>query len=189
MNHCRWTKCANALLVVAGGAAMRTTTSIIQTCHCHLVRIVRIQYGFWSFLRWYNVIRIWGKLLKNNLWICVAKKKVLSSTQLSFSAKFPKNGRFYLPWSTIDLVNQRRRSNPTLASREVKLRFWSLLAGCRFLLHNVAMFLQTASRYESRERIRDTSMHKWRIRIDTDFHWKNTDFPHEIVACLIIPVR
>ena len=37
----------------------------------------------------------------------------------------------------IDLVNQRRRPNPTLAPREVKLRFWSLLAGCRFLLHNV----------------------------------------------------
>ena len=38
--------------------------------------------------------------------------------------------------------------------------------------------------YESRERFRYTSMHKWRIRIDTDFHGKNTDFPHEIVACL-----
>ena len=24
------------------------------------------------------------------------------------------------------------------------------------------------------------------IRIYTDFHWKNTDFPHEIVACLAV---
>ena len=45
----------------------------------------------------------------------------------------------------IDLVNQWRSPNPTVA------------AGCRFLLHNVAIFLQTASRYE---RFRDTSMHK-----------------------------
>ena len=27
-------------------------------------------------------------------------------------------------------------------------------------------------------------MHKWMIRIYTDFHWKTTDFHHEIVACL-----
>ena len=27
-------------------------------------------------------------------------------------------------------------------------------------------------------------MHNWRVRVDTDFHGKNTDFPHEIVACL-----
>ena len=102
------------------------------------------------------------------------------------SAKFPKNERFLLPCSTNELhvVNQRRRPNPTVAPREVKLRCWFFGAGCRFLLHNV--FLQTASRYESRERFRDKSMHKCMIRIYTDFHWKNTDFPHEIVACLLV---
>ena len=46
-------------------------------------------------------------------------------------------------------------------------------------------FLQTASRYESREKCRDTSMHRRRIRIDTDFHRKNTDSSQEIVACLV----
>ena len=50
--------------------------------------------------------------------------------------------------------------NPTVAPREVKLRFWLFAAGCRFLFHIVAIFLQTASRYESRERFRDKSMHK-----------------------------
>ena len=80
--------------------------------------------------------------------------------QLALSAKFPKNGRFRLPWSMIELVNQRRMRNPTVAPHEVKLRFWFFAAGCRLLLHNVAIFLQTASRYESRERFRDTSMHK-----------------------------
>ena len=77
-------------------------------------------------------------------------------TQLAFSAKFPKNGRFRLLWSAIDLVNQRR-PNPTVAPRDVKLRFLFFAAGCRFILQNVAIFLQTASRYE---RFRDTSMHK-----------------------------
>ena len=43
---------------------------------------------------------------------------------------------------------------------KVKLRFWFFAAGCRFLLHNVAIFLQTVSRYESCERFRDTSMHR-----------------------------
>ena len=45
-------------------------------------------------------------------------------------------------------------------------------------------FLKTALRYESREKCRDTSMHRRMIRIDTDFHRKNTDSPQEIVACL-----
>ena len=46
--------------------------------------------------------------------------------------------------------------------------------------------LQTASRCESRAKCRDTSMHWRMIRIDTDFCFKNTDSPHEIVACLQI---
>ena len=82
---------------------------------------------------------------------------------IAFSAKFRKNGSFCLPWSMIDdLVNQRRRPNPTVAPGEVKLRFWFFAAGCRFLLGPTQCrdFLQTASRYESRERFRDTSMHK-----------------------------
>ena len=45
--------------------------------------------------------------------------------------------------------------------------------------------LQSASRCESRAKCRDTSMHWRMIRIDTDFRFKNTDSPHEIVACLI----
>ena len=51
------------------------------------------------------------------------------------------------------------RPNPTVAPCEVKLQFWFFAAGCRFVLHNVAICLQTASRYESRERFRNTSMH------------------------------
>ena len=80
--------------------------------------------------------------------MCSENKTVLSSTQLALSAKFPKNGRFRLPWSTIDLVNKRRRhDNPTVALRKVKLRLWFFAAGCRFVLHNVAIVLRTASRY------------------------------------------
>ena len=41
----------------------------------------------------------------------------------------------------------------------MKLRFWLFAAGCRFLLHNDEIFLQPASRYELRERFRDT-MHR-----------------------------
>ena len=113
--------------------------------------------------------------------MCSEIKQFYRRTQLAFSAKFPKNGRFRLPWSAI-LVNQRR-PNPTVAPRDVKLRFWFFAAGCRFILQNIAIFLQTASRYE---RFRDTSMHKKEgyglIQIFTK---KNTDFPHEIVACLV----
>ena len=99
-------------------------------------------FAFFEMIRPYHVvIRIWGKLLKNNLCICVAKQNSLSSTQLAFSAKFlEKNGRFRLRWSTIDLVNQRRRPNPTVAPREIKFRFSLFSAGCRFLLHNVEIF-------------------------------------------------
>ena len=165
---------------------------VLQTCH--LVRIVRIQYGFLPFLRWYGRIKLWygfeAKYWKTIYEYVKRNKTVLSSTQLAFSAKFPtKKREISLRWSTIDLINQRRRPNPTVAPREVKLRFWFFAAGCRFLLHHVAIFWQTASRYESRERFRDKSMHKWRIRTDTDFHWTNTDFPHEIVACLVLPHR
>ena len=110
--------------------------------------------------------------------MCSETKQFYRRTQLAFSAKFPKKmeilllliacsmhstcgvlglyTRFRLPWSAIDLVNQRR-PNPTVAPRDVKLRFWFFAAGCRFILQNVAIFLQTASRYE---RFRDTSMHK-----------------------------
>ena len=66
------------------------------------------------------------------------------STQQAFSAKFPKNRRFRLPWSTIELDNQRRRPNLTVAPHEVRLRFWFFAAGCRFLLHVLRFFLQTA---------------------------------------------
>ena len=62
--------------------------------------------------------------------MCSENKTVLSSTQLNFPAKLPKNGRFRLPRSTIDLVNQRRRPNPTVAPRDVKLRLWFFAAGC-----------------------------------------------------------
>ena len=52
-------------------------------------------WAFFEMIRPYHaVIRIWGKLLKNNLWICVAKPNSFIVTQLAFSAKFPKNGRF-----------------------------------------------------------------------------------------------
>ena len=143
-------------------------TAILAVCQtCHLVRIVRIQYGFWPFLKWYGCITLWYGF-EANFWktiydMCIAKQNSFIIDTTSFSAKFPKNGRFRLPWSTIDLVNQRRRPNPTVTQCEVKLRFWFFAAVWRFLLHNVAIFLQTALRYESRERFRDTSMHKWRI--------------------------
>ena len=117
--------------------------------------------------------------------MCSDTKQFYRRHNYLFPLNFQKTRGFRFRWSTINLVNQRRRPSPnlTVAPREVKLRFWCA-AGCRFLLHDVAICLQTASRYESRECFRDKSMHKWRIRIDTDFHWKNTDFPHEIVACL-----
>ena len=123
---------------------------------------------------------------KQFIHMCIETKQFYRRHNWLFSLNFRKSRRFRLPWSTIDLVNQR--PDLTIAPREVKLRFWFFAAGCRFLLHNVAIFLQTASRYESRERFCDTSMHKGRIRIDTDFHWKNTDFPHKIVACLHVIV-
>ena len=42
--------------------------------------------------------------------------------------------------------NPSCRPNPTVAPREVKLRFCFFAAGCRFLLHNVAIFFaKTAS--------------------------------------------
>ena len=48
-------------------------------------------------------------------------KTVFSTTQLAFSAKFPtKKREISLRWSTIYLINQRRRPNPTVAPREVK---------------------------------------------------------------------
>ena len=101
--------------------------------------------------------------MKNKFLSTCSETKVLSSTQLAFSAKFPKNGRFCLPGSAFDLVNQRRGPNPTVAPRDLKLRFRrdrllrfpfsgsteSLLSGC---LRSVAIFLQTASRYYSREK-------------------------------------
>ena len=58
--------------------------------------------------------------------MCSETKQFYRRTQLAFSGKFPKNGRFRLPWSAIDLVNQRR-PNPTVAPRDVKLHFGSLL--------------------------------------------------------------
>ena len=93
-------------------------------------------FAFFEMIRPYHiVIRIRGKLLKT---ICVlrrAKQNSFIVDTTSFSAKFPKkNGKCRLPWSTINLVNQRRRPNPTVAPREVKLRFCFFAAGCRFLL-------------------------------------------------------
>ena len=82
--------------------------------------------------------------MNNFIIMCSETKQFYRRTQLAFSAKFPKNWRFRLPWSAIDLVNQRR-PNPTVAPRDVKLRFWFFAAGCRFILQNVAIFLQTAS--------------------------------------------
>ena len=87
--------------------------------------------------------------------MCSETKQFYCRTQLAFPLNFRKT-RFRLPWSAIDLVNQRR-PNPTVAPRDVKPRFCVFAAGCRFILKNVAIFLQTALRYE---RFRDTSMHK-----------------------------
>ena len=64
--------------------------------------------------------------------MCSETKQFYRRTQLAFSGKFRKK-------------------------TDVKLRFWFFAAGCRFILQNVAIVLQTASRYE---RFRDTSMHK-----------------------------
>ena len=118
----------------------------------------------------------------------LAKQNSFIVDTTSFSVKFPKNGRFRLPWSTINRVNQRRRPNPTVAPREVKLRFWLFAAGCRFLLGRPTQcrnfFVNSIAIWIAWTFSLCTSMHNWRLRIDTDFHWKNTDFPHEIVACL-----
>ena len=87
----------------------------VVTCSsqtCHLVRIVRIQYGFWPLFRWYGRITLWygfEEITENNLWITHSETKVLSSTQLAFSVQFQKDGRFHLPWSTIDLIPLSRQ--------------------------------------------------------------------------------
>ena len=56
---------------------------------CHMVRIVRIQYGCWPFLGWYGRIKLWygfqatygGEIVSP---VVCSKTKVLSSTQLHF---------------------------------------------------------------------------------------------------------
>ena len=55
---------------------------------CHLVRIVRIQYGFWPFLRWYGRITLWYGFAAN-YWKIIYEyvyrnKTVLSSDTTSF---------------------------------------------------------------------------------------------------------
>ena len=79
--------------------------SLLQTCH--LVRIVRIQYGFWPFLRWYGRITLWygfeAKYWKTIDELCVAKQNSFIVDTTSFLRKFQKNGRFRPPWMTIDL--------------------------------------------------------------------------------------
>ena len=97
-------------------------------------------WAFFEMIRPYHaVIRIWGKLLKNNLWICVAKPNSFIVTQLAFSAKFPKKTGDFASvkhdWPSIRVVGL------IWLSRKVKLIFWFFAAGCRFLLHNVAIFL------------------------------------------------
>ena len=61
---------------------------------CHLVRIVRIQYGFWPFLRWYGRITLWygfeANYWKQFVYYVERNKTVLSSTQLAFPLNFRK---------------------------------------------------------------------------------------------------
>ena len=98
---------------------------------CHLVRIVRIQYGFLPFLRWYGRITLWygfeAKYWKTIYELCVAKQNSLSPTQIAFSVNFRKTGDDDWP-----VVNQRRRPNPTVAPCDLKLRCWFFAAMSRF---------------------------------------------------------
>ena len=64
---------------------------ILDDQTCHLVRIVRIQYGFWPFLRGYGRITLWYGFKANywekKLWICVAKQNSFIVDTTSFFRK------------------------------------------------------------------------------------------------------
>ena len=61
---------------------------------CHMVRFVRIQYGFWPFLRWYGRITLWYGFQATYGWTilspveCSKTSFVIDTTTFS-SAKFP----------------------------------------------------------------------------------------------------
>ena len=78
-------------------------------------------------------------------------------TEKQFLNMCSETKQFYRRHNKLFPLNFRKKED--FVSRG-KLRFSFFAAGCQFLLHNVAIFLQTASPYESRERFHDTSMHK-----------------------------
>ena len=78
---------------------------------------------------------------------------------------------------------QRRRPNPTVAPREVKLRCWFFVAGGRFLLHNVAIFCKLHRVFAIHRCINEG------YGLRQIFTEQNTDFPHEIVACLYVQTK
>ena len=109
---------------------------------------------------------------------------VLLSTQLAFTAKFPKNGRFRLPWSVIDL----QCISATVAPRDVKLQF-----GRDQFLESLPLavdFYYAMSRFFCKlhldtNRVKSVMIHRCidegygLIQIFTE---KNTDSPHEITV-------
>ena len=74
-----------------------------------------------------------------------------------------------------NITHKWKHNNESMTVVKLKILFYYPVSG---------FVLQSASRCESRANCHDTSMHWRMIRIDTDFRFKNTDSPHEIVACL-----
>ena len=50
---------------------------------CHLVRIVRIQYGFWPFLRWYGRITLWYGF-ETNYWKTICELRIAKQNSFIF---------------------------------------------------------------------------------------------------------
>ena len=112
-------------------------------------------------------------------------KTVLSSIQLAFSAKFPtKKREISLRWSTIDLINQRRRPNPIVAPREVSSGVGSLLL--------VVDFYYTMSRFFGKLHRDMNLVNVFAIHRCINEGYRSIQIfieqiritPHEIVACL-----
>ena len=127
--------------------------------------------AFFEMIRPYHVvIRIWGKLLKNHFWICVSDtKQFYRRHNYLFPLNFQKGD--FVSGSTINLA--------------------PILVMCCWLSifirpYTMSQFVCKLHRDMNRVNVFviNRCIYKWRIRIDTNFHWKNTDFPHEIVACL-----
>ena len=145
--------------------------------------------AFFEMIRPYqcdtDLRQITEKTIYEYIYVRVVKKNQFCRRHTYlFPLNFRKKREISLRWSTIDLVNERCRPNPTVAPREVKAPFLVLCCWLSIFI-SVAIFLQTASPYH---RVNVFAIHRCineGYGFDTDFHGKNTDFPQEIMACLI----